>query len=165
MNNYLITEAYKNYRKNVFLYFSSRIEHSEDAEDLTQDVFLRLLEQPEFLQESTLCSLVFTVAHNILMDYLRRHYKWQAIASSIKETATWVTNDVESGLMKNDVCRIENQCVCKMPPLRGTIYRLTRYDEKTPVEISAMLNIPVKTVCDQLYLGRKAVRTYLKECI
>lgn len=165
MKNYLITEAYQNYRKPVFLYFLSRIEREEDAEDLAQDVFLRLLEQPEFLQESTLRSLVFTVAHNLLMDYLRRHYKWQEVASHIKETAVLTTNETAYSVVANDLCRQEKTCVERMPALRKNVYRLVRYEGKTPAEVSDALKVPVRNVCDQLYLGRKFVRAYMKECI
>lgn len=165
MNDYLITEAYGNYRNAVFRYFSSRINREEDAEDLAQDVFLRLMEQPDFVQESTLCSLVFTIAHNLLMDYLRRHYKWQEVASHIKDAAAWTTNETESRVVANDLRRQEGLCLEKMPELRKNVYRMVRYEGKTATEISAELDMPVKAVCDQLYLGRKAVRTYMKECI
>ena len=40
----LITEYYEEYRSSVFFYISRRIENQNDAEDLTQDAFLRLLE-------------------------------------------------------------------------------------------------------------------------
>lgn len=165
MNNYLITEAYENYGKSVFLYFLYRVDREEDAQDLVQDVFLRLLEQPEFLQASTIHSLVFTVAHNLLMDYLRRHYKWQEIASYIKDSATWVTNETDSRIVVDDLQRHEGLCVEKMPTLRQNVYKMMRYEGKSPIEISVALNVPIKAVCDQLYLGRKAVRTYMKECI
>lgn len=165
MNNYLITEAYKNYRQRVFQYFLNRIESEEDAQDLTQDVYLRLMEQPEFLQEDTLRSLVFTIAHNLMMDYLRRHYAWQKAAEQIRASAAWVTNDTDQRTVTLDLEQQEGMCVSKMPELRRHIYRMVRYEGKTAAEVAETLDKPVKIITDQLYLGRKAVRTYMKECI
>lgn len=165
MNNYLITEAYKNYRQRVFQYFLNRIESEEDAQDLTQDVYLRLMEQPEFLQEDTLRSLVFTIAHNLMMDYLRRHYAWQKAAEQIRASAAWVTNDTDQRTVTLDLEQQEGMCVSKMPELRRHIYRMVRYEGKTVAEVAETLDKPVKIITDQLYLGRKAVRTYMKECI
>lgn len=165
MNNYLIAEAYKNYKEKVFHYFLIRIDREEDAEDLTQDVFLRLMEKPEFLREDTLRSLVFTVAHNLLMDYIRRHYAWQKVAEHIKSSAVWVTEGADSRAIVRDLGRKEGMAVSKMPELRRDVYRMVRYQGKTAVEVAKSLDKPLKTVTDQLYLGRKAVRNYLKECI
>lgn len=165
MNNYLITEAYENYRKKVFQFFFTRIEKEEDAQDLTQDVFLRLMEQPEFLQEDTLRSLVFTIAHNLLMDYLRRHYAWQKVAGYIQSSAAWISNDTDQRIVARDLEQKEGMFVSRMPELRRDVYTMVRYEGRTPAEVAAILDRPVKVITDQLYLGRKSVRTYMKECI
>lgn len=165
MKNDLITRAYEDYRNKVFLYFLNRIEHEEDAQDLTQDVFLRLMESPEFLQEDTLRSLVFTIAHNLMMDYLRRHYAWQKAAAHLRSSAAWITNDTDQHTVTEDLKQKENVCISQMPELRRKVYRMVRYDGKTATEVAGALKKPVKIITDQLYLGRKTVRTYMKACI
>ena len=40
----LITDSYQNYHRSVYLYILYKIRKDEDAKDLSQDVFLRLMD-------------------------------------------------------------------------------------------------------------------------
>lgn len=45
----LIADAYEHYRPQVLRYACSRIGNTADAEDLTQDVFLRLMDYQQLI--------------------------------------------------------------------------------------------------------------------
>lgn len=52
-------------------YVKKRVRNMEDAEDLTQDVFLKLAKSDE-QQVNNLKSWVYTIARNTITDYYRK---------------------------------------------------------------------------------------------
>ena len=50
----LITDSYQNYHRSVYLYILYKIGKDEDAKDLAQDVFLRLMDYKQMLRPETI---------------------------------------------------------------------------------------------------------------
>ena len=96
LSDRLITEYYEEYRQSVFFYICRRIENRSDAEDLTQDAFLRLLEYRMMIRRDTLKYFIFTIVRNLLNDYLRRYYKRQEIDRYLYDTLPVTTVEPES---------------------------------------------------------------------
>jgi RNA polymerase sigma-70 factor (ECF subfamily) len=66
----LIVKRYKN-RVFEFIYFQFK-QHKQDAEDLTQEVFIQLYRNPNnFRAESTFSSYIFAIAKNIALNHYR----------------------------------------------------------------------------------------------
>ena len=90
-----ITNSYKEYHQVILTYITYRITHRYEAEDLTQDVFVRLLDYKQMLRPDTVKYFLFTIARNIVIDYIRRYYKKQEIDSYIYDTMSTFTNETE----------------------------------------------------------------------
>ena len=161
----LIARTYEDYRPQVHRYIYSRINDWLEAEDMTQDVYLRLLECRSMLREETIKDFIFTIARNLITDYLRRYYKRQEVTSYIYDTRETVTNETESRILADDLAACERQRMRLLPPQRGKIYRLSRYEDKSVADISAELQLSVSTVENHLRISRKEVRAYMRQCI
>ena len=146
-------------------FFVSRGLSVAEAEDLTQDVFLRLLERDLMLCPATAESLLFTVARNLLYDYLCRRYKWQEITSYIYDVTPVSSTETESRIMAVDFQTHELRRMRQLPPQRRRIYYLTRFEEKTADEIASQMSLSRRTVENHLRMGRKEVRDYMRMCI
>ena len=70
----LIAQAYETYRDRVAGYINYRINDEEAARDLTQEVFLRMLEYSQLIYEEAMENFIFTIARNKVNDYLRHYY-------------------------------------------------------------------------------------------
>lgn len=57
----LITDSYQNYHRSVYLYILYKIGKDEDAKDLAQDVFLRLMDYKQMLRPGFWVSLLVDV--------------------------------------------------------------------------------------------------------
>ena len=79
----IITRSYEEYYQVILTYITYRITHRYEAEDLTQDVFVRLLDYKQMLRPDTVKYFLFTIARNIVIDYIRRYYKKQEIDNYI----------------------------------------------------------------------------------
>ncbi len=164
-NDCIITRSYQEYHPAILNYITCRITHRYEAEDLAQDVFIRLIEYKQMLRPDTVKYFLFTIARNIVTDYLRRYYKKQEITSYIYDVMSTVSNDTEETVMVNDLLATERLKLATLPTQRRMIYAMNRFGEKSSAEISEQLNLSKRTVENHLLLGRKEMRTYLKKCI
>jgi RNA polymerase sigma-70 factor (ECF subfamily) len=69
------------WRKPLFGYIYRMVTRAQDAEDLLQDVLVRVLESlPQFRGESRFKSWVFGIATHVCLDHLRRKKRWRVEA-------------------------------------------------------------------------------------
>lgn len=161
----LIATAFGDYRQQLLRYVCYRINNQDDAEDLVQDTFVRLLECGRMLREDTIKSFIFTIANNLITDYLRRFYKKQDICSYMMESADVMSPSADSNTVVCDLERLEKTKVAMLPLQRKKIYYMNRFMDMSADDISKRLCISKRTVENHLLIGRKEIREYIKQCI
>lgn len=161
----LITDSYQNYHRSVYLYILYKIGKDEDAKDLAQDVFLRLMDYKQMLRPETIKHFIFSICRNLVTDYLRRHYKMQEITSYLFYQASVPTDDMESRIMANDLSACERSRILRLPAQRRRVYVMSRFGHKSPATISASLGLSVRTVENHLFISRREIREYIRQCI
>lgn len=161
----LIAGVYRNYHHSLYLYIYYKIGNKEEAEDLAQDVYLRLMEYGQVLCVDTVKYFLFTIARNLVNDYLRHYYKKQEITSYLYEHQAAYTNETESRVMANDLAACEKHKLSLLPLQRRTIYAMSRFEDKSVAAISTELNLSPRTVENHLFISRKEMRDYIRQCI
>ena len=161
----LIKDSYTNYHHSVYLYLYYKIGHKEEAEDLAQDVYVRLMDYDRMLCAETIKYFIFTIARNLVTDYLRRYYKRQEVTSYLYEHAVTYTNETEARVVADDLEACEKYRLSLLPPQRRTIYAMSRFEDKSISDISEELNLSHRTVENHLRIGRHEVREFIKQCI
>lgn len=161
----LISEAFEKYRSQVLNYINYRIENYDDSEDLVQDTFVSLFECSKLICEDTIKSFIFTIAHNLVIDYLRRRCKKQEIASYMMENPVSATCSPETDIVVNDIKEHEVHRMSLLPSQRKKIYYMNRFMDMSADDISKKLCLSKRTVENHLFISRKEVREYIKQCI
>lgn len=161
----LVAAAFNDYKSQLLGYINHRINNPDDAEDLVQDTFVRLLECGKMLRDDTVKSFIFTIANNLVVDYLRRYYKKQEIASYMMGSAISVVRSAESDVIAGDLRKHEVLKMSTLPIQRKRIYYMSRFMDMSVDEISEKLSLSRRTVENHLFIGRKEVREYIKKCI
>ena len=69
----IIADYYSQHYDEVLGFVSKRMMYAEGAEDIVQNVFVRLLRTDKMITPITLPCLVYTTARNLLIDYWRHH--------------------------------------------------------------------------------------------
>ena len=68
-NDQLITNYYITHRDELLTYVSTRLGGRAEAEDVVQNVFLRLLTSTKLITETTLPALAYTTARHMICDF------------------------------------------------------------------------------------------------
>lgn len=161
----LIADSYQRYQRSVYLYIYYKIGVKEDSEDLTQDVFLKLMDYQQIFCAETIKYFIFTIARSLLTDYLRRYYKKREILSCMYEHTNRITEDAESLFVARNLLFFEKRRIALLPTQRRKVYVLNRFQEKSVSDISLELNLSKRTVENHLSISRKEVREYMMKCI
>ena len=161
----LISDSYKEYYSSVCSSINYRINNWETARDLSQDVFLRLIDYKQMLRPDTVKYFIFTIARNLLNDYLRRYYKKQEITSYIYDHSITYTNETESLIIAKELSLLEKHKLEMLSDQRRKVYTMNRFEDKSISEISSELSISPRTVENHLFVSRKVVRDFIRQCI
>ncbi len=83
MNNEEIAKIYEEYSEKIFYYIYAKVSNQYVAEDLTSQVFLKLVEKASSYDESkaSISTWIYTVARNTVIDY----YRTNKIVSELDE--------------------------------------------------------------------------------
>lgn len=156
--NSIIEDAYKEYRAMLHNFVTKRINDAEEASDIVQNIFVRLLTY-DVISEDTIKNLCFTIANNLVIDYIRRHYKRQEVYEiayeSEKKRQTLTPEQIATF---HDLAEKERCLMLELPPSTARVYEMSQIQEMSIEEIAAKLQISRRTVECHQFKGRKIVR-------
>ena len=156
-----LTNYYVTHRDELLAYVSSRLGNSVEAEDLVQNVFLRLLTSDKLITDITLPALVYTIARNQINDYYRRRTHYEAYEHYLKNTDS-IDDSVSSVLNIRDITEQLERGLARVPENCREIYRLHIYGGMKVAEISERLGEGYKSVEHRLGTARKMIRQHLR---
>lgn len=162
MNNFqLISNYYITHRDELLAFASSRLCGRAEAEDVVQNVFLRLLTSTKLISEVTLPALVYTTTRNMIFDIHRRYAKVNDYEHYIRQVCSEELL-ADSVYSVHEIIEHLEQGLARLPENFREVYRLHIYDGMKVSEISAFLGDNYKSVEYRLGTARKVVRSYLQ---
>lgn len=158
-----IARLYCEHREMVFRYVVTRIPHKYEAEDLTQDVFLRLLECGMNINPATVKPLLLTIARNLVTDTLRKYYRKEDVMSLWEQEHGTCSRTGEDDVILHEIERVYDSSVQALPEKCRNIYDLMENDGLSIQEIASMLSLSRRTVESHVYNARMKVRMAVTE--
>ena len=162
-NNQLISNYYAAHRDELLSFIAVRITNAVEAEDLVQDIFLRLLRGHHLITPDTLPALIYTMARHAVSDYYRRRRIYEEYEHYIKRSDC--TSEIESLISARQLMERVERSLARLPQACCEIYRLHIYDGMKVRDIARELSLPYKQVENRLGQARKAVRQQLRSCV
>lgn len=138
------------YRDDVYRLAVSYTRSREEAEDVCQTVFLKLLENPDITAGKERAWLM-QVTVNTCRDVLRSSWWKRTVPLENLDAVSQTEMDEMVFLMQ------------KLPPKYRVVLYLHYYEQYTTQEIAKLLQIPTGTVSTRLRRGREQLKTMLKE--
>lgn len=150
------------YRERLFI-FASQISHSTiDAEEIVQDIFLKLWEnRAQLSQINYPRKYIYTMARNRALDHLSSIARNKKAIQAIYDSITGVNNTTEELLQAQESQQLIYKALAQLPEKKQTIFWLSRRDGLTHQEIAQRMNMSVQTVKNNLTDILKYVRIYL----
>lgn len=161
----LIAESYVAMAGPLCRFIASRIGNAAEAEDLTQEIFARLLEYNALLSAETLPRFLYRMARNLITDHFRRHACRKSAAEYFARFTPAAVHNTEEQIAANDLLRIERQVVGAMPRRKASVYALYIYDDFSAADIAAELQISRRTVENHIFSARCELRKALAGAI
>lgn len=160
----LIADAYRDHSTELVRFFVKYVQDIPTAEDLTQDVFVRLVEWNHKLNPETIRHLIFKIARNLLCDHLRRIYVKREYECHIAESNLLYDTTMESTIIAADIFRMECRIIAGLSPCRKKAYVLSRFAGWTSKEIAGFMGKSQRTAENNIFISRRQVREALRSC-
>lgn len=145
------------------------VNQSEDAEDLCQDVFLRVFrEVKNFRGDAKLSTWIGSIAYNVCIDYLRKKgrekvYPTDDLRPVMQGVAS--PDNTTRNLGRSDIKSIVHGVISQLPVNYRTVITLYHLEEYSYREISEITGMPEGTVKSYISRAREIIREKVLELV
>ena len=160
------------YKGKVYNFISRMVASALDAEDLTQETFIRAyLSIRSFQSRASLNTWLFRIATNLCIDYSRKqktHIQPSSLSQQTEsddgETEREIPDrafDPQRLLVNSELGKMVESALQELPEKLRTVVLLYDMEGLSYEEIAAIVNCPLGTVKSRLFNARTALREKL----
>lgn len=147
-------ECVETYADGVFRFILKNIKQEADAQDIVQNAFEILWKKHEDIAAEKAKSFVFTVAHNNMIDNIRKN-KRMDYTDEVPDSGRVAQNGY-TGLQE-----VLQQALDRLPDVQKQAVLLRDYEGYKYDEIGEILNLTESQVKVYIFRARKALQQYL----
>ncbi len=154
------------FQNQLFRFAFFRTGSYAEAQDIVQDVFIKLYYETSNLQFVTnLKSYLYKSISNACMDYRRKtiKLKFQPIEKTVFPAEMHQSQSSEEWIQKEEFKRLEN-LLDELPEEQADTIRMRVFDELSFVEIAEVLEIPVTTIKSRFKYGIDKLKSKIAKC-
>lgn len=157
--------VYDLYSAHIYNFIYSLLYNRLEAEDLTQEVFVKVWEKKESLDmDKNFDSYIFKIARNLVYDEWENRFHAEHYVKSLKlEGNEPLIPSPEDAIMVNSIGEYVDLLIDKLPLARREIFLLSRKQHLSTKEIAQRLSISERTVEAQIYRSLQYLRKHLTE--
>jgi len=156
-------KIYEHYLNDIFSYSLALVRSEEAAEEIVQEVFLRLwLNAETLVPELSLRSYLFTIARNLSFDFLRKAANSRKLREEIFYSGSALHDRTQEELIHAEYDLLRKKAIETLPPKRRRIYTLSREEGMSYEDISRELGISISTVKTQMSKALQSMKEYLQ---
>ena len=159
-------KLYYQYREQMMRYAMKVLKNHHDAEDAVQEAFLALarnIRQWADLPEPSVKGYVYKVIHSTSVDMYRKKCRGEE-PLSLDEVVDYISEiDIPQEYAGNETYLRMLNILCNMPISYRAVLSLYWIDNRSPKQISDLLNRPIETVRSQLKRGNALLKGKLKQ--
>jgi RNA polymerase sigma-70 factor (ECF subfamily) len=158
-------KAFKEHFRALHAYAFTIIRDEEQAEEIVQNMFFKLWEKKEQIDEiSSLKAYLYRATHNESLNYLK-HTKVRAAYETYIKSSNSEGGDAVDTLSTKELQMKIDKALNELPEQCRTIFQMSRFEELKYREIAEQLNLSVKTVENQMGKALKVLREKLADCL
>ncbi len=162
----MVERSYKSCREGLITYVYYKIGDLEQAEDLVQDAFIRLLNYGLKIDEKTINSFLFTIVRNLLIDYLRHTYsKKEKLSYLSYMIEPFASSGADCRLNVREVITLHEKAKARLTPRVRQVYEMRCERNLSIGEICRRLSITNNTAESHLFVARQNIRDYVRKAL
>ena len=159
--NYLIDT----YHHQLCVYANSLVKNIYSAEDIVQNVFIKVWEQRTRLKpDHALKSFLYKLVYNEFIDLYRKNQSLFSLEKSYYDALNSVIQEDDSESFQR-VLNVVNREIQNLPPKCKEVFILSKKEGLTNIEIAEHLDVSIKTVEAQITKAFSILRSSLEEKI
>jgi RNA polymerase sigma-70 factor (ECF subfamily) len=156
-------ELFNRYADKVFRYVMRFVTAGPVAEELVQDVFIKVWNYRENLDASqSFNNFLFRITKNHILNHLRDMQRDVARNKEYRLSLSSFHNAVEESLIHEEYIALANKAIALLPDKRRSIFIMSRLEGMSYEQIAQALDISKDTVRLQMIKSIKSIREYLK---
>jgi RNA polymerase sigma-70 factor (ECF subfamily) len=155
----------------LFCFAYRMLQRQEDARDICQETFLRVLKKAHrFRTGSKFSTWMYQIALNLCRDQLRKRRRWSSILSEEREIDEQTDSpsdgraagdDPSLQVEKQQMTRALQMALKEIPPEQREVLIMKEYEGLKFKEIAEILGAPESTVKSRMYYGLTGLKTAL----
>ena len=155
-----LNELFKSVQEPLFRYIVSLVRDQHQAEDILQEVFIRIYRKLRWLREpAAFRAWTYQIASREAFRYLNRERRW---SDQIRDEETLTALPANDPEFPGELIGSLPQLVGNLSPASRAVVVLFYLHELSLVETAAVLDIPVGTAKSRLAYGLESLRRTLQ---
>jgi RNA polymerase sigma-70 factor (ECF subfamily) len=148
------------YWNRVYSHALAYVKSSQRAQEITQDVFLKVWQKKEMLAEVIdFNNYLFILGKNQIISAMRKKLVCPSSADPVEAAEEMLGPDKQ--LEYKQIYHELMEAIDELPPTRKMVFKLSRLEGLTYDEIATQLNISKNTVKEHIVLALSFLRTHL----
>jgi len=165
-----LLEAFLEKRENLVLFLAARVRSMAAAEDLTQDLYLKIAALPADTPVHSPTALLYRMASNLLVDQVRsdqrasrRNAQWRLDTRVTLGDVDVVSEPAaDEALMEKDRARLLAQAVAELPPQMGRAFRLHKLEGRSQAQTAEVMGVSQKMVEQHIAVAMRRLAEKLR---
>ncbi len=155
-------QIFDSYHGRILAYSYKIAKSSAEAEEITQQVFIRLWEKRHLVDVSrSLDHYLYKITRNCAFNYLKKKAYEAELQQNISEALMSSSQLAEDQVSYNECERLTNELIDTLPEKRQIVFKMHYEEGYSPAEIAHLLGVSVTTVKSQLVKATKTVKEFL----
>lgn len=148
--------VYYQYHPKLYAYVINKTASSYIAEEVVQLAFIKLWNGREKISADYALDIqLFRIARTVLIDELRKDVVRNNYINQLEDSINQTHTDQ---IDERDMLKQVTQAIELLPPTRKMVFKLSRFNHLSNIEIAQMLAISPKTVENHITLAIKQLR-------
>ncbi|WP_345948957.1 RNA polymerase sigma-70 factor [Mucilaginibacter sp. PAMB04274] len=160
-NRHAFNSLYRYYSQPLLKKIKTLVKNEEDAQEILQDVFLRLWSARTSLDPERFCKrYLYQIASNLIHNHLRNLALAHKKEAMFSQDVRWEYFHVEEQLIEKENEDILNTAIENLSEQCRKVYILSKIDGKSHREISEILKLSIATVNNHMVKGNREIREF-----
>ncbi len=156
-------ELFVTYGERLYEFSFSYLKDSFVAEEIVQDVFLRIWEMREDIDEDrSFKSFIYQMTVNKVFNYMKHQVVRQKYEKYVLNSNLSFDDSPDTQLQLSELDERIRSLLLKIPEQQRNVFKMSRMGGMSNPEIAGKLNLSIRTVENQIYRTTKFLKEHLK---